>query len=486
MQEFDGTISASQPDQGPRNGQWLRLKVVAVFAASLVIVFVLSSAYVFLRTWRLNATEIERAAQEIATVVAGSVQTFGQTGDMVGLEIFLRNTRESGLLKDVHVVRGPAVAQEFKEREGASPLDELDQKVLESGEAVERLDASQHSIRYIRPSLARQLCLGCHNVPEGTVLGVTSVSVSTETGDKMLASFARGVGVVTLCAILLEVILCFFLLTRIFLKPIGVAVKQLLGETRRLEETADLVAFFSQHLSQATRDQATSVEETTASLDEMASMTRKNAENSMQAHVLIAEAREVIVDGRNAMQRMDEAIAQIQTSAGQSGEIVKTIRQIAFQTNLLALNAAVEAARAGDAGASFAVVASEVRSLAQRSAEAAQKTETLIGESKRNAEHGVAVSSDVGNMLGSIDTRVCHVAGLVEEVATATQRLASGIGNVNSSVSQMEHIMLAEVENAQKAVEVGESLLERSRDLEAIGKSFTHVIGEIRNGRVAH
>ncbi|HXT68879.1 MAG TPA: methyl-accepting chemotaxis protein, partial [Vicinamibacterales bacterium] len=138
------------------------------------------------------------------------------------------------------------------------------------------------------------------------------------------------------------------------------------------------VSTSSQSLSQGATEQAASLEETSASMEEMASMTRKNAENSQTAAGLMADVDTQVRNSNGALGDMVTSMSAIEESSQQVAKIIKTIDEIAFQTNILALNAAVEAARAGEAGMGFAVVADEVRNLAQRSAQAAKDTAGLI------------------------------------------------------------------------------------------------------------
>ena len=133
----------------------------------------------------------------------------------------------------------------------------------------------------------------------------------------------------------------------------------------------------AQALSKGATEQAASLEETSASMEEMAAMTRANAESTRQATALMVEVSDQVASSDKVLIEMLASMTDIAESSQRVSKIIKTIDEIAFQTNILALNAAVEAARAGDAGMGFAVVAEEVRSLAQRSATAARDTARL-------------------------------------------------------------------------------------------------------------
>ena len=164
-------------------------------------------------------------------------------------------------------------------------------------------------------------------------------------------------------------------------------ISQLNQTSHQVSQSAGQVSQASQAMAAGAGQQASSLEEISASLEEMSSMIGQNAEHAGEANAKADAARDAAMEGRAAMNRMGEAIGAIKASADQTAKIVKTIDEIAFQTNLLALNAAVEAARAGDAGKGFAVVAEEVRSLAQRSAEAAKQYRGADrGKLSKNAE----------------------------------------------------------------------------------------------------
>jgi methyl-accepting chemotaxis protein/methyl-accepting chemotaxis protein-1 (serine sensor receptor) len=155
---------------------------------------------------------------------------------------------------------------------------------------------------------------------------------------------------------------------------------------------------------------------------------------------------------------MVTSMADIQEASQQVGRIIRTIDQIAFQTNILALNAAVEAARAGDAGMGFAVVAEEVRSLAQRSAQAAKDTATLIQESIEKTQAGSGQVAQVASAIGGIVDSVTRVKGLVEDVSVAGRQQAQGIGHVSEALADMERVTQATAATAEESAAASEEL----------------------------
>jgi methyl-accepting chemotaxis protein len=151
-------------------------------------------------------------------------------------------------------------------------------------------------------------------------------------------------------------------------------------------------------------------------------------------------------------------MSEMNESAEKVSRIIKTIEEIAFQTNLLALNAAVEAARAGEHGRGFAVVAEEVRNLASRSATAARDTAALIEENARRASQGMQVSQDAGRSLKDIVESSGKVAGLVGEIAAASQEQSRGIGEINSAVGQMDKVTQRVTANAEELSSASEEM----------------------------
>lgn len=218
------------------------------------------------------------------------------------------------------------------------------------------------------------------------------------------------------------------------------------------------VSSSGQILAEGASEQAASIEETSSSLEEMSSMTRSNAEHSQKANDLAKQARAAAEKGVQDMQSMTVAMKGLKAASDDIAKIIKTIDEIAFQTNILALNAAVEAARAGEAGMGFAVVAEEVRSLAQRSAQAAKETSTKIVGTIEKTAQGVEISHKVETALAEISTRVREVDQLISEVASASSEQNQGISQINTAVTQMDKVTQSNAATAEESAAAAEEL----------------------------
>jgi methyl-accepting chemotaxis protein len=191
-------------------------------------------------------------------------------------------------------------------------------------------------------------------------------------------------------------------------------------------------------LSRRTEHQAANLEESAAALDQITATVRRSAEGSTEARRVVSSASADAATGGEVVRLAVEAMGGIDRSAGEIGQIIGVIDEIAFQTNLLALNAGVEAARAGETGKGFAVVASEVRALAQRSAEAAHEIKSLISTSTQHVRSGVDLVGRTGEALERIVAQVGQIYGLVNGMAASTQEQSSGLAQINTAINQMD------------------------------------------------
>ena len=221
----------------------------------------------------------------------------------------------------------------------------------------------------------------------------------------------------------------------------------------------------STQLADGASQQAASLEETSASLEEMAGMTRRNAEAAQNAKQIAGQTRTAVENGTQGMQRMTAAMDGIKSSSAEMSKIIKSIDEIAFQTNILALNAAVEAARAGEAGAGFAVVAEEVRALAQRSAAAARETANKIEVALNKSNEGANTSVEVAGMLDQIVDQVRKMDSLVAEIATSSGEQSQGIEQITKAMSEMDKVTQSNAAGAEESASAATELSAQSTQL---------------------
>jgi methyl-accepting chemotaxis protein len=240
----------------------------------------------------------------------------------------------------------------------------------------------------------------------------------------------------------------------------------------QVSSASSQIASASQTVADGASEQASALEETSSSLESMASMTKQAADDAHQAEGLAQLASAAASEGSSATDAMTRAMGKIKASAEGTSQIIKDINEIAFQTNLLALNAAVEAARAGEAGRGFAVVAEEVRSLALRSKEAANKTEALIRESVDQAEKGEVRAKHVNDRLAEIAGSVKKVSDIVAEIAAAAKEQAAGIDQVTKAVDQVSTVTQQNAANSEESSAAAAELSSQAEQLAAMVGTF--------------
>ena len=250
------------------------------------------------------------------------------------------------------------------------------------------------------------------------------------------------------------------------------ALGRVATNAREIDSTANEITTGSNDLSLRAERQAANLEETAAAIEEMSASFGETAANAGNAAALVETAMERATDGQDVAQRTNTAMAQIDRSSKEILDIISVIDGIAFQTNLLALNAGVEAARAGDAGKGFAVVAHEVRTLAQRSAEAATDVKRRILASAAQVEEGVSLVSESEESLQAIADSVHAITGLISTIAKSTREQADTMGQINIAISDIDSITQENAAFSEESNAAIQELANRTREMQADVERF--------------
>jgi len=444
------------------------------------------------------------------------------TGTIAQRSVFLDQVRQLNNIRDVRVLRGEAVSKLFGPGilpEGGGP-DAIERQVLSSGHEIVEVetDARGEFLRAVRPALASKAYLGkdctvCHQVPEGTVLGVVSMKMSLDEANAALAK-QRWLAVIVAVLTCIPVLLIIYpFIRKVVTRPLeqGVAIASSIAdgdltgeivvessnEIGRLQQSlkdmrdslvvlvgrvragTDTIADASTEmatgnadLSKRTEAQARSLKDTAASMVQLTGTARQNADSARQANQLAISASEVAVQGGAMVSQVVATMDGINASSARIGDIVGVIDGIAFQTNLLALNAAVEASRAGEQGRGFAVVAAEVRNLAKRSVEAASEIKSLINASVEQVGSGTRLVHKAGLTMEDIVQSVKRVTDIMGEISSASLEQIAGIEQVNEAIGHMDGVTAQNALLVEQAAAATQSLQDQAAHLEEVVRVF--------------
>lgn len=237
------------------------------------------------------------------------------------------------------------------------------------------------------------------------------------------------------------------------------------------------VADSGQIVAQDARDQAACLQSTSDSLERISETTRQNASRASSADVVMQEARRTVDRATRVVGDLTQSMKAISESSEQVATVLKSIDEIAFYTNILALNAAVEAARAGEAGAGFSVVADEVRSLAQRAAEAARTSGEIVEKTIVDVANGVEFVASAQNAFGELSKMILSGSEAVSLIASASEDQTRGIAEISHAVARMESVTGNTAANAGQTAESASAMSEQVQKTRAHLDELVAVVG---------
>ncbi|HUI53863.1 MAG TPA: methyl-accepting chemotaxis protein [Bryobacteraceae bacterium] len=243
--------------------------------------------------------------------------------------------------------------------------------------------------------------------------------------------------------------------------------------SKRMAESGQVVARDAQQ-------QASYIEETSASLEEISATTRQNADRAREADGLMREATQTVDRATQAMNDLTASMQAISHSSNQVAAVLKSIDEIAFHTNILALNAAVEAARAGQAGAGFSVVADEVRSLAHRAAEAARQSAEIVEKTIADVSKGVEFVAVAHGAFDQVSSKITGGSQVVSQIAASSEEQSRGVNQIGQAVSRMGALTQNNAANAQQTAENASAMTEQVRTTRKHLEELVAVVG-LRN-----
>lgn len=345
-------------------------------------------------------------------------------------------------------------------------------------------DYSAHQEKIVH--LVKEVCPIKAQAVYDAIVIETDLAMKAADASVISASQAETNGSTMIILIAASSILAAMSFAWLFSKKISTTLAQVASELttagKQISLSISTLGESSKELSSASSNSAASLEQTVTSLEELTSMVKRNSEHAQEAAALSSASRVAAESGEHEMKNLIQSMSVISASSKKIEEIINVIDDIAFQTNLLALNASVEAARAGEQGKGFAVVADAVRSLAQRSANAAKDISSLIKDSVDQIEEGAKVADRSGEVLHEIVTSVKKVSDLNSEIAAASKEQSIGIHQISAAMNQLDTATQSNSASAEQIV----TIIDEFNDLANTSQDLTAQLNTVVYGESQH
>ncbi|MBW8746153.1 MAG: hypothetical protein JF584_01130 [Acidobacteria bacterium] len=363
---------------------------------------------------------------------------------------------------------------------------------------AELLDKTEATLDRLAPAHARFVAaVNSHDVKQAADININELTQPLEEADALSSQIlehqqkimtdasndARG-SVVTAESVAMTLLLLAFIASAVVVwvvirleRDLRKNVLDLNQGAEQIASAASQISSSSQNLARDSSEQAAMIEETSASSEEISSMAKRNADNARSAMGIVSTAVVTSHQSAAAVKECVNSMTSINESSQQIAKIISVIDKISFQTNILALNAAVEAARAGEAGAGFAVVAEEVRNLAQRSAEAARETSALIGAALTNAADGRTKIESMVEAGAKLEGSFTEIKSLVDQIGDGSSEQVGGVDQIARAIGRMESVTQKNAANAEESAAAAEQLNAQSGALYELAGRLGAMVG---------